>query len=459
MPGPCPDGMFKRIPTTKMIDEKNILATLGFEALTPMQVAMKQTAETVSGVVLLSPTGSGKTLAYLLPLLQVLDASIEALQAVVIVPTRELAQQSEEVLRSMKTPFKALSLYGGRPAMQEHRVLREVRPHVVFATPGRLNDHLDKENLNGRGVRLLVIDEFDKCLELGFQEEMERAVSRFEAVRRTWLMSATDADEIPAFMEKLAPGYEKLDFLDASAQLRERIEIRQVESPQKDKLQTLSRLLHHVKGEPAIVFVSHRESVERVGTWLASEGFFGVTYHGGMEQDARERALYLFRSGAANVLVSTDLAARGLDIPEVRAVIHYHLPLKPEEFIHRNGRTARWDAEGSIYLITGPEETVPEYASEASPLALPEGDFRPVAPRYSSIYIGRGKRDKLSKADILGFLCKKGGLTSADIGRIDVAPYHAYVAVLRSKVKAALRQVAGEKIKGMKTLIEETKKN
>lgn len=443
----------------KTTNQQEILSNLGFETLTPMQEQMRHTASTSQGVVLLSPTGSGKTLAYLLPLVACMDASLIALQAVVIVPTRELAQQSEQVLRNMKTPFSSLALYGGRPAMQEHRVLREVKPQIIFATPGRLNDHLAKGNVNVHGVKTLVIDEFDKCLELGFQDEMERVLMQFPTLRRAWLTSATDAEAIPAFMQKLMPQYSKLDWLsDADTDLQHRMEVYCVKSSQKDKLQTLTQLLYHLQGVPAIVFVAHRESVERVGAWLATEGFYSVMYHGGMEQDVRERSLYLFRSGAANVLVSTDLAARGLDIPEVQAVVHYHLPLKSEEYTHRNGRTARWKAQGAVYLITGPTETLPDYVADAQLLELNDSKQRVVVPQYASLYIGRGKRDKLSKADILGFLCKKGGLTAAEIGRIDVAPHHAYVAVLRSKLRFVLNQIAGEKIKGMKTLIEETKK-
>ena len=171
-----------------------------------------------------------------------------------------------------------------------------------------------------------------------------------------------------------------------------------------------------------------------------------------------KRQLYKFRSGSANVLVSTDLAARGLDIPEVRAVIHYHLPLKAEDFTHRNGRTARWDAEGCIYLIVGPTEQLPDFADEAETMELTAGRIVVRKPRYVSVYIGRGKRDKLSKSDVLGFLCKKGGAKASEIGRIDVGPHHAYAALLRSRAKEVLGRVANEKIKGMKTLIEEMRK-
>lgn len=442
-----------------MIDKEDILRTLGFDHLTPMQEAMGRAGSTIGGIVLLSPTGSGKTLAYLLPLIAAVDCSLDVLQAVIIVPTRELAIQSENVLKQMKTGLRALPLYGGRPAMEEHRKIREVKPQVIFATPGRLNDHLDKENLNGLGVQLLVIDEFDKCLELGFQAEMERSVTAFKGIKRCWLTSATDAEEIPAFMQSVMPDFERLNFLTETESTAKRLRIAQVVSPKKDKLETLGELLTVIAGQPTIIFVAHRESVDRVGAWLRSAGFSAELYHGGMEQESRERALYKFRSGSANVLVSTDLAARGLDIPEVRVVIHYHLPLRAEDFTHRNGRTARWDADGAIYLIVGPEESVPDFAREVTTFQIPQNTTcKPTMPLYATIYIGRGKRDKLSKSDVLGFICKKGGLKSAEVGRIDVGPNYAYVSVLRTKLRGVLRQVSGEKIKGMKTLIEEMRR-
>lgn len=443
------------------MNETSILQSLGIEKLNDMQEEMCRTAVSASHVILLSPTGTGKTLAYLLPLLQFIDTSSDALQAVVVVPTRELAQQSEDVLRRSQAGVRSTCLYGGRPAMTEHRTLKELRPHVVFATPGRMNDHLDKDNLDGTGVRLLVIDEFDKCVELGFQEEMTRLVERMPRIARCWLTSATDAEEIPTFIQRIgqaAASWQRIDHLEAASEVNHRMQLYAVKSPEKDKLQTLGLLLSQIGGEPAIVFVAHRESADRIGSWLKGEGFFSETYHGGMEQDQRERALYKFRSGSANVLVSTDLAARGLDIPEVRAVIHYHLPLKAEDFTHRNGRTARWNAEGCIYLIVGPTEQLPDFADEAETMELTAGRIVVRKPRYVSVYIGRGKRDKLSKSDVLGFLCKKGGAKASEIGRIDVGPHHAYAALLRSRAKEVLSRVANEKIKGMKTLIEEMRK-
>lgn len=443
-----------------MIEKDTILKTLGYEALTPMQEAMLQMGAKQGGVVLLSPTGSGKTLGYLLPAIGQISIEHDVLQAVVVVPTRELAAQCEMVLKSMKTGVRSLSLYGGRPTMEEHRKLREVKPQIVFATPGRLNDHLNKENIQTCGVKVLIIDEFDKCLELGFQTEMEDLLKHFSKVRCCWLMSATDAEEIPHFMQRLFYTFNKLNYLtEGDASTEQRLQLSFVRSPKKDKLETLGHLLTMLKGSPCIVFVAYRESVERVGKWLREQGFTAVMYHGGMEQEWRERALYKFRSGAANVLISTDLAARGLDIPEVRAIVHYHLPLKQEDYMHRNGRTARWDAEGKVYWLLGPTEQLPAYAHDVHELKLePNIRIAPVAPQFATIYIGRGKRDKLSKGDVLGFLCKKGGLRSDEIGRIDVGTHYAYASVLRQRLKAVLKLVSGEKIKGMKTLIEEMKR-
>ena len=445
-----------------VLDLQSVLTHLGITALNDMQVAMGEMCANGNNIILLSPTGSGKTLAYLLPVVRNIDITKDYLQAVVVVPSRELAIQSEEVLKRMKVGVRCLSLYGGRPAMEEHRKIREVKPQVVFATPGRLLDHLSKDNILGGGVATLVVDEFDKCLELGFLEDMQRIAAAFSFVKQCFLTSATDMEELPGFIERLGNGKKcaatKLDYLATDDSLEDRLQISTVPSPRKDKLETLAKLISAVKGEPAIVFVAHRESVDRIAGYLKTNGFSVSAYHGGMEQEIRERALYKFRSGCVNVLVSTDLAARGLDIPEVKAIVHYHLPLTAETFIHRSGRTARWDAVGEAFLIVGPEETLPDFVNADGEMDVEGEVIKPVQPRWTTLYIGRGKKDKLSKIDVVGFLCKKGGLKSEDIGRIDVGPHHVYVAVKSNKMKMLVKNVAGEKIKGMKTLIEEMRK-
>lgn len=444
---------------------QEILQRMGFTQLTPMQLNMYDEVRNGKDIVLLSPTGSGKTMAFLLPLVEKLEKAKQGdnLQIIAIVPSRELAQQTDDVFKRMKTPYRSLALHGGRPTMEEHRKLDAVKPHIVFTTPGRLNDHLTKENIIGGLVTTLVIDEFDKCLELGFQAEMESIMKQLKFVKQVIFTSATSLntnEQDDSYLFNKWCRAQVLNFLPAS-----NVEVSQntvawyiTPSPEKDKLNTLAQLLTHIAGNPSIVFVGHRESAERIATFLKSHKFEVSCYHGGMQQVDRERALYKFRAGSTNVLVATDLAARGLDIPEVGAVIHYHLPTDEETLTHRSGRTARWTASGEIYLILGPEEHLPHFYPAAKILEVRTLTIKPIPSEWTTLYIGRGKRDKLSKMDIVGFLCKKGGCQGLDIGRIDISPNYSYAAIKRTIVKHVLQQISGEKIKGMKTLIEEMRK-
>lgn len=432
--------------------QQQALARLSIENLTPMQEAALLTCRSASDVILLSPTGTGKTLAYLLPLIERLATGRQGIQAIVIVPSRELALQIDTVLRTMALPWKAMSVYGGRPAMDEHRTMKGLAPSIIIGTPGRLNDHLAKGNIDARTVGTLVIDEFDKCLELGFQAEMQEVIEQLPAVRQRYLTSATDLEDVPAFTGLRRPV--KLNYIAEETQ-QSRVHTHVVHSDSKDKLHTLYKLLCTLDGGQTIVFCNHRESVDRVGGYLREQKLAHEAYHGGMEQEVRERALYKFRNGSSNVLVSTDLAARGLDIPDVHHIIHYHLPGTEDAYIHRTGRTARWDARGNAYLILHSEERVPEYITdEVADFTLPERPGRPQLPEWTTLYVGRGKKDKINKVDIAGFLYKKGGLTREDVGNIDVHDYYAYVAVRRTKVKQLLSLVGNEKIKGVKTRID-----
>lgn len=433
------------------------LQNLKIERLNAMQEAMLEAYPQGKDVVLLSPTGSGKTLAYLLPLIQSLKEGKEGVQAVVLVPSRELALQTEGVFKQVGSRFKAISCYGGRPAMDEHRTMKSVKPAVIIATPGRMNDHLRKQNFDAKQVETLVIDEFDKCLELGFQEEMNEVISQLPSLKKRVLLSATDADEIPQFVS-LDSQPLKLDYLENNFSLNSRLNLQVVQSPVKDKLETLYNLLCTLGNASTLVFVNYRESVDRVVAFLKEKRFPCDAFHGGMEQDKRERALYKFRNGSCPVLVSTDLAARGLDISGVEHVVHYHLPINEEAFTHRNGRTARWEASGTAYLLLHPEETIPEYLSqEVETYTLPVSIPKPPKSKWATLYIGKGKRDKLNKIDIVGFLYKKGGLARDEVGQVDVKEHHAFVAVRRSKLKQLLSLIQGEKIKGLKTIIEEAK--
>ena len=437
-----------------MIDK--ILDKLGIQ-LNPMQ---EETIHAVlhgnKDVVVLSPTGSGKTLAYLMPLVQLIDPKVDEPQLVVVTPGRELALQSTEVLKSMGTGLRTMACYGGRAAMDEHRVMNKVLPQVIFGTPGRLTDHLDKGNFSAEHVKYLVIDEFDKCLEMGFQDEMGRLIASLPYLERHFLLSATEAEEIPRFVHM--GRVETIDYRTDEEQVPERIRIYQVKSPQKDKLETLAQLLLSLGDESSIVFLNYRDSVERTNEFLRSRGFATSAFHGGLEQHEREDALYKFSNGSANIFVSTDLGARGLDIPDIDNIIHYHLPECEDSYIHRVGRTARWEATGKAFFLLGPSEDIPSYVdAEVEDYEIPSDLPAPAKPRMATIYIGKGKKDKISKGDIVGYLCKIGQLQSSEIGKIDVKDRYAYVAVSRTKLKQVLKLTAGQKIKGIKTVIEEVR--
>ena len=441
-----------------MKEISEILAKMHLESLNEMQQAVSGAIlNTEDNLMILSPTGTGKTLAYLLPLCQRLKSEINAVQAIVIVPGRELALQSSSVLKDMSSGLRSCACYGGRATMDEHRTLRQVQPHIIFGTPGRLNDHLDKANVLVDNLRYIVIDEFDKCLEMGFQIEMQNLITRLPQSARQILLSATPAEEMKD-QRILNPKFKTLNYISNIKQISDRITVYTVQSPEKDKLNTLRELLLHLGDAQSIVFLNYRESVERVSGYLQEEGFGVSCFHGGLEQSQREAALYKFSNGSANILVSTDLASRGLDIPNIENIIHYHLPEAEEGYTHRVGRSARWDAKGNSFFILGPGESVPDYVdADVSPF-IPLGNKKTIPiPKMSTLYIGKGKREKLSKGDIVGFLCKKANLQGSEIGHIDIKDYYTYVAIPKSKVNQVLTLTNGQKIKGIKTVFEEVR--
>lgn len=429
------------------------LKSLKIEKLNPMQEASLRANSQGKDVVLLSPTGSGKTLAFLLPLLQELKPEENTIQSLVLVPSRELALQIESVFKAMNTGFKTCCCYGGHPISDEKKSILGNHPAIIIGTPGRINDHLGKGNFIPDTIHTLVIDEFDKSLEYGFQDEMSDIISQLPGLKKRILLSATDAEEIPDFTglnETI-----KLDFL-VPEEDSVRLKLMKVLSPDKDKLETLFRLLCTLGSSSTIVFCNHRDAVERVSDYLASKGLYNEYFHGGMEQPDRERALYKFRNGSCHVFVSTDLASRGLDIPEIENIIHYHIPINEDAFTHRNGRTARWDAEGTSYIILNEDESLPVYVTEEPEIFnLPVKASCPAQPLWVTLYIGKGKKDKVNKIDIVGFLYKKGKLAKEDVGQIDVKEHFAFVAIRRSKLNQTLNLIQGEKIKGMKMKIEE----
>lgn len=429
------------------------LNALGIEALNPMQEEMLDGVRKHDSLVLLSPTGSGKTLGYMLPVVEAMQpASVPTV--LVLVPSRELAIQTQGVATRLCRDTKAYACYGGRPAMDEHRAMGSLSPQMVIGTPGRVLDHLQKCNFDSSQIDTLVIDEFDKSLELGFRQQMADILALLPSVRKRILLSATDSPEIPSFVG--AGRVHRMDYLaDTDADYADRISQYLLRSPEKDKLETLGRLLCSLGSTPSIVFLNYREAVDRVYQFLHKAGFCVSAFHGAMEQKDRERALFRFQSGCANVLVSTDLAARGLDIADVQNIIHYHLPMNSEAYIHRNGRTARWDRQGASYLILGPEETLDKLdcLTDMVEMEVPS-TYNVPSSRWETLYIGRGKKDKVNKVDIVGFLSKTGGLSREQLGMVTVFPQWSFAAVERTCVPSLMAHIKGQKIKGQKTIIE-----
>lgn len=429
-----------------------ILGRLKIDSLNEMQHAFIEASRRHDNLVLISPTGSGKTLAFILPILERLKKEGgRTTNAIIIVPSRELALQIEKVFRSTGTSFKVTCCYGGHKREIEENNLVEP-PALLIGTPGRLADHIRRGNISTATISTLVLDEFDKSLEEGFEEEMAFIIQSLPAIKKRVLTSATEMIDIPAFV-----GLEdavKLNF--AGPEPRpEKLAFKIVDSPEKDKLETLYRLICTLGNRSTVIFCNHRESVERTNDFLKQRGIINVFYHGAMEQQEREIALFKFRSGTASFLVTTDLAARGLDIPHIRYIVHYHLPQTEEVFTHRNGRTARMDASGTVILIIGPGEERPAYIpAEAGSMELPENGIIPDKPQWSTIFIAGGKKNKINKVDIVGFLGNKAHLKKEDIGLIEVKDFSSFVAVRRSKVGETLRLVQGQKIKNQKVRIE-----
>lgn len=425
------------------------VTNLKIASLNEMQLASIEANKGSNDCVLLSPTGSGKTLAFLLPLLGHLDGTLDHVQALIVTPSRELAIQIEEVFRSLGTSFKVNSTYGGHSIKVEENNFSQA-PAVLVGTPGRICDHVNRGNLDISRVKTLVLDEFDKSLEMGFQEEMGYIVEQLKSLQKRMLISATEMKEIPSFTGVIEPI--KLNFIKETS---EGLTLKMVISDDKDKMQSLFDLLCQNTNEATIIFCNHRDAVERISDFLTEMGVINSFFHGGLDQQERERTMIKFRNGSSNYLVTTDLAARGLDIPEIKYIIHYHMPPKEDGFIHRNGRTARMSAMGTSFLLMSRDEVLPDYIRTKPVIEkLKDDNALPKKPEWVTLYLSGGKKDKINKIDIVGFLSKKGNLEKFDLGLIIVQDFSSYAAVKRNKISKLLQDIQNEKVKGKKLKIE-----
>ena len=432
-----------------------ILSNLKIETLNEMQEASIKANKEQDNVVLLSATGSGKTLAFLLPFLELIDTTSKQTQALIIVPSRELAQQIEDVFKQMGTGLKITSCYGGHKRETEENNLIQP-PALIVGTPGRLADHIRRGNITIDSITTLILDEFDKSLELGFVEEMAFIIGSLPNIRKRILTSATEAVEIPDFIGLTDAA--RLNFLPLEKDTSNKLIVQKVFSEDSDKIDVLVKLICYLGNRSIIVFCNHRESVNRTSDLLKQRGIVNEFYHGALEQQERDSALCKFRNGTANVLITTDLASRGLDIPNIRFIIHYHLPATLDVFTHRNGRTARMDASGTAILLLSTKETIPTFIEdEIEELTVPPNCPLPEKPKWTTLFIAAGKKDKVNKIDIVGFLSNRGKLGKEDIGLIEVKDFFSFVAVKKSMIGELLQLIRDQKIKNKKVKIEVAK--
>ena len=432
------------------IDIQEILKKLGIKDLKPMQEKCIEAWKKNDDIVLLSPTGSGKTLAFLLPLLNQLDESKKGVQTLILAPSRELAIQIESVFKSLASPFKVNCCYGGH-AMKIEKNSLSTPPAVLIGTPGRIADHLRRENFSPDSINTIILDEFDKSLELGFHREMAEIIEQLEFVEKRILTSATKSDSIPEFTGVKNP-FEINYLVDTPKEsLVEKI----VRADGKDKLAALFNLICHNDNEATLVFCNHRDTVDRISDLLKDSHLQHDTFHGGLKQEDREKALIKFRNGSHQILITTDLASRGLDIPSIKHVIHYQLPTTSDAYTHRNGRTARMDASGKSYFILADSDYLPDFINQdIEEMIIPDNLTLPEDPEWLTIYIDAGKKDKVNKMDIVGFFMKKGQLEKDELGKVEVLDHASFVAVKRNMSEKLLRMLKNERIKKKKVKME-----
>jgi len=428
-------------------ERHDILAKLNIHELNPMQVEAIAVIEKTTNTILLSPTGTGKTLAFLLPLFETLDANITDIQALILVPSRELAIQIEQVARTMGSGFKVNAVYGGRPMSKDKIEIKHL-PAILIGTPGRIADHFSNDRFSRDSIKTLILDEFDKSLEVGFEYEMRGIINQLSALNKRVLTSATQSVKIPGFVRLDQPT--TINYL--NKEVVSKLAIKTVISPSKNKNQTILDLLLHIGNEPVIIFCNLRESIDHLSTFLEKNKISQACFSGGMEQKDRERSLIKFRNSTSQVLIATDLAARGIDIPEMKYIIHYELPRTAEEFTHRNGRTARVDSKGTAYVVAWEKENLPEFIKKSKGIDISKRAlFKPQF--WETLFISGGRKDKISKGDIAGMLFKQGNINQDQIGEIELKQDCAFVAVPVAIASVLVEKLNNTRLKKKKVRI------
>lgn len=423
-----------------------LLKRLQIEDLNKMQKETLSQFSSERDFILLSPTGSGKTLAFSLLIEQLILNKKNQVQVLLIVPTRELALQIESVVKTVIKGHKILCCYGGHDTKIERNALKEA-PAILIGTPGRIIYHLERSHFSTDSIHTLVLDEFDKSLELGFQDQLATITTATHAIERKILTSATDLDQFPNILSLHNPV--KLDFL-ADAENKPTIHFKKTVSPAQHKLKTLFRLICSLGNQKILIFCNHREAVDHISELLEDRELIHDMFHGGLEQRDRELAILKFRNNSNRILLTTDLAARGLDIPEIDTIIHYQLPSKEDAFVHRNGRTARMNNTGEVVIMLKPDDNFAYLPEDTQEIILEDEYPLPENTPYSTLYIPFGKKDKVNKIDIVGYILQIEGLKKDDIGLIEVKDRESYIAVKRNIASLIIKNGGNGKIKGNK---------
>jgi superfamily II DNA/RNA helicase len=422
----------------------HILAKLGIEELNDMQKDALTQIPFQNELVLISPTGTGKTLAYLLPTVLSLDLSMPNVAVLIIVPTREIATQIEQVLRSMALGVKINALYGGINIAKDMDNLVHA-PGILIGTPGRIADHLRRSSFDTAHIKTLILDEFDKSLEIGFEPELVEIINALPFGVQKILCSATFHIEIPRFVGLNDPKFIKNeDHGDITRQ------IKLINSPAKDKLDTLVQVLQAIGDNTCIVFCNYRDTIEYISARLTLYGINHTQFYGDLDQKERERNLAKFRNGTATVLLSTDLAARGLDIPEVKYIVHYQLPSKNHEFIHRNGRTARMHSDGTVYVLNFIEDDLPSFVNVDGVEPIKNIPTHLSEMKWKTIFLSGGRKDKISKGDVIGFLIKVAMCKPEQIGLVELKSECVFVAVQDKIADDVILKSNNQKLKNRK---------
>ena len=428
------------------------LSHFNIQELNEMQKATLEAIPKPNDLILISPTGSGKTLAFFLPIFQLLNPEKEGVQVLILVPTRELAQQIEQVFKKMSTGFKINCCYGGHEVRIEKNNLLQP-PAILVGTPGRIAHHIRSENVSTKETIILILDEFDKSLDAGFQDEMSYIISQLKNLHKRILTSATSLKAIPSFVGLNNPA--ELNFTSPNQQSKPSLQLKSVRAIGMDKMDALMLLIGKLGTRSKIVFCNHRDAVSRISEQLNKLNIEHGVYHGGLEQIDREKVLIKLKNGSLHLLISTDLASRGLDIPEIEAIIHYQLPTTEDVMIHRNGRTARMHASGTVYFLLKETDHLPPFLKITPEIEqLPEKLILPNPSEWKTLYISAGKKDKINKMDIVGMLLQKGGLQKDELGKIEVLDYSAYAAVKSNKIQRTLQLIREERIKNKKIKFE-----